>query len=78
MCLFGHLSAVSPTDIRCKNPLFFCNSLISLLVATQQYKTEVALVKVRQIYVPYKPAPVHPKWLLLASKLKDTNISLLG
>lgn len=76
MCLYGHLSAFSSSDIRRITRVSFTIFFISSLVATQQYKTEVALVKVRHIFLPCKTAPAHPKWLLLASKL-TFNISLL-
>ena len=70
VCLCGHLSAFSSPDIRRITRHSLTTVFFSSLVVTQQYKTEVALVKVRQIFLPCKTVPAHPKWLLLASKLK--------
>lgn len=53
MCLCGHLSASRDSDTRRTSPTFFTFFLISSLVAPLQYKTEVALAKVRRVSSPF-------------------------
>lgn len=63
------LSVVKPTS--------FYNRLISSLVVTQQYKPEVALVKVRQISLPYETGSSKMASASWYAKILMFSISLL-